>query len=81
MDSTAWRAVTENEPAVGDVVLLHQTERSKYPIVAVRTGLAAADGKRIPTNTFYIPSATAPSKRYVHEPYMWAPIPERDDRR
>ena len=80
MDSTAWKAITESEPAVGETVLLYQSGRSKHPIVGVRTGLRSADGTKTPTNTFYVPSATAPSKRYVHTPYRWAPIPERDDR-
>ena len=75
MDSTAWRAVTESEPEVGDAVLLYQSERSRYPVVGVRTGLRGVES---PTDTFYIPSATAPSKRYVCGAYRWAPIPERD---
>lgn len=80
MDSTAWRKVTESEPEVGDAVLLYQSERSKYPVVGVRTGLRGADGVKSPTDTFYVPSATAPSKRYVCGAYRWAPIPERDGR-
>lgn len=80
MDSAAWRTVTESEPKVGDVVLLHQSERSRYPVAAVRAGVATAEGGRLDTDTFYIPSATAPSKRHVCGAYRWAPIPERDGR-
>ena len=78
MDSKAWRTVTESEPECGVPVLLLQSARSKYPIVAVRTGMKMADGGKVATSTFYVPSATAPSKRYVHTPYLWAPSPERD---
>lgn len=80
MDSAAWREVTNAEPSCKVPVLLLKSERSKYPVVGVRTGYVTAEGGRLNTDTFYIPSATAPSKRYVCGAYRWAPIPERDGR-